>query len=65
MSEHSLFRKAEFVANVSIAVVALLLSVVLVKSYLLTKSSPPALNREATGSSEIRIGQALALPDVD
>jgi hypothetical protein len=65
MSETSLFRKAEFVANVSIVVVALLLSIVLVKGYLLTKSSPPALDREAAGSSEIHVGQALALPDVD
>jgi thioredoxin-related protein len=65
MSENSLFRKAEFAANMSIVVVALLLSIVLVRGYLLTKSSPPVLDREAAGSSEIHVGQALALPDVD
>lgn len=35
-----------------------------VKNYLLTKASPPGPNREAVGS-EIRVGQALALPNVD
>jgi hypothetical protein len=65
MSENSLFRKTEFAANVSIAVVALLLSVVLLKSYLLTKSTAPATEEREAAGNEPRLGQALAVPDVD
>jgi hypothetical protein len=64
MNGNDLFKRIELIANVSIVVVAILLSIVLVKSYLITNSSPLGSNQEADGT-EVGVGQALALPDVD
>lgn len=64
MNATSIFKKVELIANGSIIIVAVLLSVVLVKSYLFTNSSPPNTNLE-TNNNEIHVGQVVALPDVD
>jgi thioredoxin-related protein len=64
MNATSIFKKVELIANVAIIIVAVLFSVVLVKSYLFTNSSPSNTNLE-TNNNEIHAGQVVALPDVD
>lgn len=61
-----ILKKIELLANISIIVVAILLSTILVKSYLWKSNLPPGNSRTATASQpQIEIGKEINLPDVD
>jgi hypothetical protein len=62
----SFSRKIEFAANIATFVVAVLLSVVLVKAYFLPASSPRT-NLRARATNFLTVGASLAkrLPDID
>ena len=62
----SFSKKAEVVANVAVILVALLLSVVLIKQYLLSKDRlPNEQPSNSTSSEQIRPGTKLSFPGVD
>jgi thiol-disulfide isomerase/thioredoxin len=58
---NTLFKKVEFVANVAIIAVAILLTVVLLRNYVLRRPAAP-LTAAASG---IQIGTKLSLPNFD
>lgn len=62
---NNLAKRIEFLANVSIILVAALLSIVLVKNYLLTSSQKPKPAVSSTADSQIRAGTKISLPDID
>lgn len=58
-------RKIEFLANISIIVVALLLGVVLVKDLLAARPIPAGGNNLRRPNEAIQVGEKINLPDVD
>lgn len=62
---NNLEKKIEILANVSIIIVAILLSIVLVQHYLLREPDGSLVNRPATSGKQAQIGEKINLPDVD
>src|SRR5437870_2162570 len=60
---NSLIKRIELVSNVAIIVVAILLAVVLVRSYLFRQSS--AAQNSVSATTAVQPGTRLSLPDVD
>lgn len=58
-------KRIELLANISIILVAALLGIVLVKSYLLTNTPKPKPAASSTGSNQLRAGTNISIPDID